>query len=378
MTVRTTLRRGVRRLVIDITYTNQDGAPTRYRRDAEVQNLHAARAEDRRRQGLVASTGVPFEPHELEDGDDVAAHEVADVAGPRSTSVPRLAGISFREFAATSYLPAYGGTRLKPSTRRGYEVVLDTFLNPRIGSRDLASISAVVVRGLDAELVKKGLRPSSRRQMQCVIRSVLRYAKEAGVITAVPEMPKLPKTGATIFRAPTHEEVAAILAASSEEHLLALLLAVYAGLRASEVRGLKRKDVDLERGVLVVRRGRCRDVEAPPKSGHERIVPLHPRLLEALRAALDTSRGEYVTGRDGKPWSEHGLRHGFRSACRRAGVSGVRLHDLRHHFVSELFRVGAPAPVVQKLAGHEHLATTQRYAHARLSDLSDAVARLAW
>ena len=67
-----------------------------------------------------------------------------------------------------------------------------------------------------------------------------------------------------------------------------------------------------------------------------------------------------------------------RPACKRIGLEGFRLHDLRHALVTELFRSGASAPVVQKLAGHQHLKTTQRYAHRVLLDLTAAVLKLSW
>ncbi len=190
--------------------------------------------------------------------------------------------------------------------------------------------------------------------MQCVVRSVLKHAKEAGFISRLPELPPLPKTGATITHALTREEVGRILAATPAPHHLALELAAYAGLRAGEVRGLRFKDVDLERGVLIVRRSRCRGTEAPPKSGHERIVPLHTKLIDAIGAITPRPASAYVTGpAPGEPWGEHALRHAFLGACRRLELHGFRPHDLRHAFVTELFRGGTPAPVVQRLAGHE-------------------------
>jgi site-specific recombinase XerD len=78
----------------------------------------------------------------------------------------------------------------------------------------------------------------------------------------------------------------------------------------------------------------------------------------------------------GGPWSEFGLLNAFRRTCARAGLEGWRLHDLRHFFVTELFRRGAPAHAVQALAGHVDLATTQRYAHVARPDLEAAIARL--
>ncbi|MCB9637088.1 MAG: hypothetical protein H6721_33685, partial [Sandaracinus sp.] len=231
MAVRTETRRGKRRYVIDIRYKDATGTKARFRQDAEVQTLAAARAEDTRRLGLLASTGVPFETStpttsEAEETTETIENEVSPAV--RTT---------FAE-AARSFLAVYGATRLKPSTKRGYEKVLDGFLLERIGARTLDEIGPLVIRELDAVLVARGRKPSTRRQMQCVVRSVMKHAKEAGLIDRLPEMPPLPKTGATITRVLTSEEVARILAVTVPPHRLALELAAYAGLRAGEVRGL--------------------------------------------------------------------------------------------------------------------------------------------
>jgi integrase len=80
----------------------------------------------------------------------------------------------------------------------------------------------------------------------------------------------------------------------------------------------------------------------------------------------------------GNVWGEWGLRLAFQRAQTRAKLSGFRFHfhDLRHIFVTELFRGGSPAPAVQALAGHADLTTTQRYAHMVKSDLQAAIATL--
>jgi len=54
-----------------------------------------------------------------------------------------------------------------------------------------------------------------------------------------------------------------------------------------------------------------------------------------------------------------------------------RFHDLRHFFVTQLFRRGGSAPAVQALAGHLHLATTQIYAHMVQADLRETIHLLA-
>jgi site-specific recombinase XerD len=82
-----------------------------------------------------------------------------------------------------------------------------------------------------------------------------------------------------------------------------------------------------------------------------------------------------ITAR-GKPWGEFGLNQAFGRAMKRAKLDGWSFHDLRHFFVTELFRNGASAVAIQQLAGHADLATTQRYADLDANDLRSAIARI--
>jgi integrase len=357
-------------LIIDIRYRRPDGTKGRYRHDAEVQTLAAARAEDRRRLAALTLTGSPLGRI---DGDAPAPNE-------RQESSPKLVAREFPRFDAIAedYLRTFATSQLKPSTELGYRTVLRSFLIPRIGDRAINMIDATTVRSLDAELVERGLKPSTRRQAQAVLRSVLcRYAVEAGILDAPPVFPRMPKVGRKVARAFTREEIDQLLAKTLPVHRVAFMLAAYAGLRAGEVRALRWRDVDLDGGRIIVRESMCHGVTSSPKSGHERVVPLTPELRDVLASVRTRKRDAFVAQTvKGGSWSEFGLLNAFRRACGRAGLEGWRLHDLRHFFVTELFRRGAPAHAVQALAGHADLATTQRYAHVARPDLEAAIARL--
>jgi site-specific recombinase XerD len=60
----------------------------------------------------------------------------------------------------------------------------------------------------------------------------------------------------------------------------------------------------------------------------------------------------------------------------RAGLDGWSFHDLRHFFVSELFRMGVSAEAIRIMAGHADLGTTQRYADLDANDLRAAIERI--
>lgn len=326
--------------------------------------MAGARAEDRRRLTALAVTGSP-------EGAGVPFPAVQEA---RANADPKPA------FSAVSkkYLETFAVSHLKPSTRIGYEHVLRGLLIPHFGSMPVDTITALHVRELDAELVAKKAKPSTRRNMQTVLRSVLcRYAVEAEILEVPPKLPRLPKVGEQVVDVLTSAELKQVLAAAPSEHRLAFLLASHAGLRAGEVRGLRWRDVDLELGRLVVRQSVCRGFTGAPKSGHARIVPLTDELklaLEALKRGRPDSPVSLTTR--GKQWGQFSLRKAFLAACNRAGLEAWRFHDLRHYFVTALLRAGAPARSVQQLAGHAHLTTTQRYAHLVENDLEAAIRRL--
>ena len=355
MAVRAVQRRGERRLVIDFSYTKPDGTKGRYRHDAEVQTRGAAAAEERRLLVTLTTTGAPMVP-----------------VVPKSTA-PLFKSV------VKDYLATYAVTAIKPSTKSGYEKLLTGFLLPRIGDMPIDKIDAATAREADAAMVERGGKPGTRRQVQIVMRSILRrYAVEAGLLKVAPAFPAMVKQGAKLPAAMTHEEVEAALAATKTPgHLLAFLLASDAGLRAGEVRGLRRCDVDLDTSMLTVREARCRGATAPPKSGHEREVPLTPRLRAAIEARGKGSPKQLLAlTLAGNPWGEYGLNQAFARVCKRAGVEAWRYHDLRHYFTSTLFRGGTGAPTVQALLGHGSLAVTSRYAHSTRADAVDAIGRL--
>ncbi len=99
--------------------------------------------------------------------------------------------------------------------------------------------------------------------------------------------------------------------------------------------------------------------------------------LRAAQANRKSPWGAVALTAKGKPWCESGLNQSFQRARDRAGRDVWSFHDTRHFFVSELFRKGAPSHVIQALARHSDLKTTQRYADLDANDLREGINRLA-
>lgn len=354
MAIRKLMRAGKPVLFIDIRYRLPSGEKRRYRRDAQVQTLTSARAEERRLLAYLSERGELPDSHDPESA--------------RMDTATTTFGDAVREYKKSTLLTK------KPSTRAGYLEILGSDLLTAIRDVPLDEVSAGTFAKLDTKLVKQKVSTSRRRNFHVVIRSVLRGAVALGALGEMPRLPKLPRVGTTVVQAFPAESLPALLAAASPQAGLVFALAAYAGLRAGEIRGLRWGDVDLGSRTLVVRRAITKGQVVTPKSGHERLVPIAEPLHALLSAAEPGEPGVAVARTEqGVPWGEYGLRQAFHRACRRAILPEMRFHSLRHTFVTELLRRGAAAHAVKALAGHSSLAVTERYAHVAERDLRAAI-----
>ena len=113
------------------------------------------------------------------------------------------------------------------------------------------------------------------------------------------------------------------------------------------------------------------------KNGEPVHIPLNAHAMQALMVFRSRSDG---TGRVVRNAAREPLNypmHWLVPAVRAAGIQNFRWHDLRHCFASRLRQTGTPLGNIAELLGHKGLAMTRRYAHLSISNLHEAVARIA-
>jgi integrase/recombinase XerD len=159
------------------------------------------------------------------------------------------------------------------------------------------------------------------------------------------------------------EEVQRLIAGAKNLYHRTLLMTLYgAGLRRAELCDLKVRDIDSQRMMLRVERG---------KGGRDREIPLSSTLLTALR--------EYYRWMRPQTYLFPGTRHGWRAdapittkvvwdavqhAVRQAGIDKrVTPHTLRHSYATHLLEAGADLRTIQLLLGHADLSHTTVYLH---------------
>jgi integrase len=111
-----------------------------------------------------------------------------------------------------------------------------------------------------------------------------------------------------------------------------------------------------------------------PKAGEARHIPLSDQALAILasrrEAVPEGVEWVFANPQTGKPFTN--VTYSWCSAREKAGLADVRMHDLRHSFASFLINSGRSLYEVQRLLGHNHVRTTQRYAHLSQETLLSA------
>jgi integrase len=283
---------------------------------------------------------------------------------------------------------------VRQRTYERYESIVRVHLAPAIGKVKLKALTPDHVRGLYREKLDGGLAPRTVLHIHRTLSKALKQATDDGLIPRNAARPvKPPRPRREEVRPLNREQVRALFEAAREDRLEAFyVLAVTAGLRRGELQGLKWEDLDLEAGMLQVRRtlseARSGLIFEAPKSGKGRNI----RLTQRARAALRDHRKRQLKERmeRGGLWQENGLvfpssvgtplsggnlNRAFKALLKRAELPvKTRFHDLRHTCATLLLKQGVNSKFVQDLLGHADASLTLNvYSHV-LPDMGDAAA----
>lgn len=182
--------------------------------------------------------------------------------------------------------------------------------------------------------------------------------------------PKQPRTLPTIL---SQDEVTRLIEAAPNRMHRMLLMVLYAtGMRRTEASLLKVSDIDSQRMVIHIQRG---------KGLRDRDVPLTPKLLEALRDYWRWKKPRVYLFPSKKsapgveqPISDKTVWNVCRTAATRAGIQKkLGPHTLRHCFATHLLEGGADLRTIQLLMGHERLEDTTIYLHLSQRHLHAAI-----
>lgn len=241
---------------------------------------------------------------------------------------------------------------LSPATQRSYLNAVAKFSAYFGKSPDL--LGAEDVRTYQVHLAGKGVAWATLNQVVCAIRFFYGVTLGDDIVPERIPYARTPKSLPVILSA---DEVKRFLeAVSSLKCRVALTTAYSAGLRVSEVVGIRIADINSDRMIIHVRHG---------KGDRDRYVMLSDQLLTILRAYWKRTRPRHFLfpGRDDmSPLQQTTLHAACRSAAKAAGFGKrITVHTLRHSFATHLLEQGADIRIIQALLGHRSLSSTARY-----------------
>jgi integrase len=319
------------------------------------------------------------------DADNYHSHVAVDVVAGIHTA--DSASIMVVE-AGRLWLESCEAAKLERTTLEQYRRQLTLHIVPLLGAVKLAQLTIPMVRAFEDRL-RTDRSPAMVRKVLVSLSSILSDAQERGLVAQnVAHRLRARRGGDRHDRhrgklkagvdIPTPDEIRAILGHLTGPARPLLLTAIFTGLRASELRGLRWADLDLKRGELQVRQraDRFGVIGVPKSAAGERTIPLLPMVANALREWRLTGLGNaqdlvFPSPRGGaiglkaivrRAWQPMQVAAGVVDGGGRAKYPG--LHALRHFYASWCINRRAdgglelPLKVVQSRLGHASIQMT--------------------
>ena len=280
---------------------------------------------------------------------------------------------------------------VRARTWERYEQICRNHILPEIGHLKLKNLTPVVVQDLYQEKLKV-LSPRTVVYVHVTLHKTLQQALKWNLIprnvTELVDPPRITKEEVTPL---TSEEVSTLFETVKGSPLEALyVLAVTTGLRKGELLGLKWSDVDLDVGLLQVKRSlsltREGPVMVPPKTAKGRrnvgmsrlaVVALrkHKLLQDEQRSLWTKDHGLVFPNDAGEPRrSRNVINVCFGRVKKKGNLPDVRFHDLRHTCATLLLTKGVHPKIVQEMLGHSTIAITlDTYSHVLPNMQGEAV-----
>ena len=260
------------------------------------------------------------------------------------------------------------------STVKLYQGVMDTHIVPELGERNLETI-----RRSDLVKLHQRLQGTPRRANHTIeiFAQMFSKAEEWGLVRGG----RNPGRGIRKYRAQARERfltrdeyrrLGEVLNQGEEDGSLdetavaALRVLILTGCRRNEVLTLRWDDVD-----VAARELRLRDSKTGP-----RMVALTSPVEAVLNDVVRTPGNPWVFVGKGREGRRTTLQWVWNEITKRAGLHGLRLHDLRHSYASRALALGESLTMIGKLLNHVEIRTTARYAHLMQDAEKDAAARV--
>lgn len=288
----------------------------------------------------------------------------------------------------------YAQIRVRPSSHQTYKGYIENHIKPNIGKIPIEKLTSLELQKfyrklltegrvdrIEAENQPKGLSAKTVRNIHQVLSSALDLAVEQKLILVNPALKcALPKVEHREMQTLPAEQLAAFLQEAKNSGVYELYyLDLATGLRRGELLGLKWEDIDLDQGVIRVRRqvarinGKVQEMPLKTKNSY-RSIAISQDAVQMLQEMKAKGLGEYVfPSPTGGPISPDSVLNMLHRVLERAGLPPLRFHDLRHTFATLALQNGVDIKTVSGMLGHFSAGfTLDTYAHVTTAAQKEA------
>lgn len=331
--------------------------------------------EDARKvaKGILADAALGNDPAAKRSGDraDMALSELCDLYLAEGCDDNKLSTIETNRSRIERHIkPLLGRKRVNSITDRDIDAAKRAIANGKtacderttkkgraivrggrtVASRTVSILSAIfnfgIESGICTENPAKGIRKFKSRSCERFLS--IEEIQRLGTVLDQAETIGLEWTSPDVKHAPKGENRRTTV----DRHAVAAIrLLMLTGCRRGEILQLEWRHVDVERGMLFL----------PDSKTGKKSVILGSAAIAVLRSLPRT--GRYVIEGETPNKPKSGIAKPWQRVCEAAGLTDVRIHDLRHTFASVGAMAGLSLPMIGKLLGHSQTSTTARYAH---------------
>ncbi len=261
-----------------------------------------------------------------------------------------------------------GDSHKNPKTIKRERHIFRDHIKPIIGDLPVKAVTTLEIEEIKRTVAEKGLAPSSISIVLSVVRQILEHGIRNNHFVGINPVSavKTPRTNNKRMRFLTEEEAEKLLATLKPRSLPIYRITLFSlqlGLRAQEIFALTWSDIDIEKGVILIR-------SSSPE--HNRFAYITPRVKAELEVMPDGGPGTLLfPPREGKHEQRQLISKTFSRTVQDLGFNDnvtdprrrVVFHTCRHSFANWLIKRGVDIRVVKELLGHRSLSTTERYSN---------------
>ena len=247
--------------------------------------------------------------------------------------------------------------KTKESTYAHYYQIVYSHLIPKLGSVQIVSITALLIERYMRQILengrldgKGGLSPKTANDILVVIKAAVAYAKNCDYpikCNLDKVLIKQKKRDIRVLSLDEQKKVTSVLLDKTDSVKFGILLSLYTGIRIGELCALKWDDINVERGVLSIRRTmqRIKDtsnhhdkqtkiiITEPKSSSSIRDIPMPPFILSVAKE-LRSGGNSYILSSDKNHFIEpRALQYRFCALIQESQIEKVNFHVLRHPYV---------------------------------------------